>query len=143
MAMNITISRPNLKRLTVIAAEYECDARALVEIAIEELIAAHEKPKAPEVQKRIAKPEAPRPPVAERTGRSYAVKACADCGNPFHPSGPRAKRCDRCRTGQTTHGSQPTEHPPEHGEVVWNGSMGRRGASLTGNWNSHRKEATA
>jgi hypothetical protein len=117
-AVNITISRADLKRLTVIATDYECDTRALVEIAIEELIAAHEKPKAPAVQKRTAKPETPRPPVAEKTGRSYAEKPCVDCGVQFPPSGPRAKRCDRCRTAAT----------PEPGKVVWNGSMWRKEA---------------
>lgn len=121
--MQITVTSADRKRLKAIAADYDCDERALVEIAIEELIAAHEKPKAPEVQKRTAKP-APAP--MKGAGRSYAEKPCVDCGTPFQPSGPRATRCSRCRAGEAI---QTNSDAPE---VVWNGSMGRRGASLTG-----------
>jgi hypothetical protein len=118
--MQITVTRADLKRLKAIAIEYECDARALVEIAIEELIAAHEKPKAPDVQKRTAKPAA-----AEAIGRSYALKPCAHCGKSFQPLGPRGMYCGHCRPGETP--------LTDDLEVAWNGAMGKNGTSLTGN----------
>lgn len=123
--MQITISRADREQLKAIAVEYECDARALVEIAIEELIAAHQKPRAPEVQKRTAKP-APAP--SKSTGRSYTEKACVDCRTLFQPSGPRATRCGQCRAG-----GEAIRTNPNAPEVVWNGAMGRNGTSLTGN----------
>lgn len=130
--MQITVTGANLKRLKAIAIDYECDARALIEVAIEELIAAHLEPKAAEVQKRIAKPAVPQPASSERRARRYAEKACSSCGDPFQPSGPRSQRCGRC--------DGPSIGPNDL-EVVWNGEKGKNGTSLTGNWNSKHKEA--
>jgi DNA-directed RNA polymerase subunit RPC12/RpoP len=50
-------------------------------------------PAVPVIRKEVA-------PVPKETSR-FHPKDCVGCGKEFTPSGPRAIRCDRCKTGKT------------------------------------------
>jgi hypothetical protein len=130
--------RSGIQRL---AREYKCDVAALVVIAAEEMVAAHQAARrqktAPRRKPHATRSEvphaevAPRPPAAGREAaspapRTYQAKGCAACGNPFAPTGPNAKVCPRCRAGFAENRSSEAQL-----ETVWDGSKGRQGASLT------------
>lgn len=100
-----------------IARGYHCEVGALVSIAVDELIAAHAQPPRREKRARpAARTVAPKP----KAGRLYAEKPCARCSKAFTPTGPRSKYCG-CTAAA----------PAAESEVVWNGTMGRNGRSLT------------
>jgi hypothetical protein len=129
--------RSGIQRL---AREYKCDVAALVVIAAEEMVAAHQRParrqRKPARRKLVVGSRKPVTVVrqtaaaplttAPTDGRTYQPKPCAGCGNPFTPTGARSKRCRGCK-------AQPTraERPASEFETVWDGSKGRQGASLT------------
>lgn len=100
MPIAVKLTRPELKALRVLAAEYECDVTELAGVAVQEMLAAHRQPR---------QASAPKPKTV--SARAYQPKACATCGKDFSPSGPRSKTCGRC-------------NEPEY-ETVWNGTMSR------------------
>ena len=113
--MHVTLSARDRGALEGIAKQYRCGVRELVVVAVQELIKAH-KPQIKQSRRRAPSPPpaARQPPIASST-------------TPASPSSapPAAAVADA--------GS----------DVVWNGASGRRGVSLTGNWNSRPKAETA
>lgn len=128
--MRVTVPLKLRKSLAALASEYECDVQSVVEVAVEEMLAAHRSHPAPSPKKRAA----PQPePTPQKAGRVYAARPCSECGASFVPSGPRAAYCE------THRGRRRPAHGDEDGEfdVVWNGAMGRQGVSLTGQSEAH------
>lgn len=133
--LRVEVSRAERQILARLAKDYGCDVDALAKVAVEELIAAHASPRTP----RRAKLAVVKPQGKAGTRATFAEKPCTGCETPFTPSGPNAKRCEACRGKQTT--VQPGERLMDArrrldagkvaGEVVWNGTMGRRGVSLS------------
>lgn len=137
MKVQVTVSPMQRSILAKLAQGYGCDVPELARVAIEELIAAHEPPrrkrqarrKSTPKPTRAAKPAQTKSPSPAPPSRTYASKPCAACGKPFTPTGPNSKVCAPCRGAFASDAG-----PLRSGnglEKVWDGTMGRQGASLT------------
>jgi hypothetical protein len=129
--MRVDLAPAKWMALKAIANQYRSNVRELVEIAVDELIAAHQKPARKPSKSRTRVRSTGRAPVSVRpvaAGRTYAEKPCAKCGRDFSPTGPRSKYCGRCQDAPVASSSSVAASPT----VVWNGTMGRQGVPLPG-----------
>jgi hypothetical protein len=101
----IALSGLEQRAVVKLAKVYDCDPGELAAVAVQEMLAAHRRPRKaqPARRRRVASPApvpppvAVAPPAASPAPRVYQAKRCPACGKDFTPTGPRSTVCGRCK----------------------------------------------